>query len=105
MIYILAPVSEKSVNIVISHLLFHKKRSWCRSEKAFLEIQNKITTSNLFTSFWYRKGKIDYSNKIQLEKLQTYLSCEHFIVSDFVIHKLEKKPHIGNYFQRVPNKL
>ncbi|AYQ34383.1 hypothetical protein [Runella sp. SP2] len=27
------------------------------------------------------------------------------ILSDFCIKQLEQKPHIGNYFQRVPNKL
>ncbi|WP_028523904.1 grasp-with-spasm system ATP-grasp peptide maturase [Runella limosa] len=106
MIYIFAPVSEKSVNIVISYLLLQRKTSWCRSEiNPFLEIQNKITTNNLFTSFWYRKGRIVYSNTAQIEILKTYLSSEHFIASDFIIHQLEQKPHIGNYFQRFPNKL
>lgn len=58
-------------------------------------------------TFWYRKGNIGcYSiEEIQNDRLTRYLDYEYSIFSDFFIHQLETKPHIGNYFQRIPNKL
>lgn len=123
MIIILVPVAEKCVNNVLDWLI--------ASEVSFMRITpevppsieicienseieykiNDLLESNI-SCFWVRKGYMTYATNLDSEEtniiaktLLDYLSTEFDILSDYLLRQLESKKHLGNYFDRTPNKL
>lgn len=67
--------------------------------------------SNEIRSIWYRQGTIWYQGEFpqsedQLSKvIGGHIENEWLTLKESIISELEKKPFIGNYFNRIPNKL
>ncbi len=102
MIYIYSNKSEKSTNDIICWI-----HNYSLAFKRFNENDNNLLVNIKAegNSFLFRKY---YANKLTLSErhaINNYLQNELLIVNNFIIKLIEQKPHIGNYFQRVPNKL
>ncbi len=102
MIYIYSNKSEKSTNDIICWIY-----NYSLAFKRFNENDNNLLVNIKAegNSFLFRKY---YANKLILSErhaINNYLQNELLIVNNFIIKSIEQKPHIGNYFQRVPNKL
>jgi ATP-GRASP peptide maturase of grasp-with-spasm system len=122
MIFVLSSFAEEAVNNVMSWFLFKQQEVLRITEekKAVFLIKmegagtqvtiNGIKIKNV-SSLWVRKGYFHYQIKCAeilndpQNHLEKYFHHEFSISTDFLIHQLEQKLHIGNYFQRVPNKL
>jgi glutathione synthase/RimK-type ligase-like ATP-grasp enzyme len=113
-VILLTDLAEKSTNDVINY--------WKSNNTSFVRItetsSDTLTIQNdkvrigeavtTISSFWVRKGQLHFEVEEaakDLPKLSNYFQNEFVIFSDFIVKQLEQKPHIGNYFQRVPNKL
>jgi ATP-GRASP peptide maturase of grasp-with-spasm system len=111
MIVIFTPFAEKTVNRVMEYLLKSRYVVWRITESRFFketEFKGNLFESELeiITSFWYRKGQaFFYSNLLNDESIMKYLGAEYINFSDYVVWKLATKRHLGNYFDRIPNKL
>lgn len=115
MILILSPTAEKTTNDVMDWLIFGVCFTYRITENSdcFFVLENeKISIIDVpginINSIWTRKGHVNIKLDVAIRDipiLDTYLQKEFKIFSDFVIKKLEQKPHIGNYFEGVPNKI
>lgn len=109
MLLILTSKFEKTTND-ITNWFWHYNVSFFRFTKTFqsINIGNKslkLEELGEIKSYFYRKGNFIYKTKIELPEIHSYLNNDFSVAFDFIIQKLEQKPHLGNYFQRVPNKL
>lgn len=113
MILILSPITEKTTNDIIDIFQFNKNSFKRITEKEkTIFINNKAQINNILykdiLSLWVRKGLFFYNIDKKIAKDPTvdlYFHQEFTNFIEFTVHQLEQKPHIGNYFQRVPNKL
>lgn len=122
MILLITTDAEKTANDVIGWLTYLAQSFIRISERipANLEMNlssqsqsfyiNGLSNSH-FSAFWLRKGQFIFSipltdNSETLPRNTiNYLSHEFEILSNFIIRQLEQKRHLGNYFNRNPNKL
>lgn len=123
MILIIAPIAEKTINDVLDWFHFLGKPFARIIPDEPLDLKVNITDNeikiyindideNQISTFWVRKGHFTHStiqvnqlNEILAKQLVDYLNFEFGAIATFVIHQLECKQHLGNYFERVPNKL
>lgn len=103
-----ASFAEKTTNDVIDIFLNLGKRfiRYCKDSKETENFEEVDLFRILPNAFWYRKGVVSDSNKVELWKdINIYRNNESKIALEYLIANLEQKAHIGNYFQRIPNKL
>jgi ATP-GRASP peptide maturase of grasp-with-spasm system len=75
-----------------------------------LTVQNQELSIDTLSSFWYRKGDIDFDNIIGIngdfERVEYFLDREWNTIKVYFLTFLEQHiPFIGNYFTKNPNKL
>jgi hypothetical protein len=116
MVFLFTPPADKTVNDVLSWLLTKKIpfKRFSSDEIYGINLRElstiDINECTLSGVYWYRKGSLAMPTLLILneelaKKVTSYLFWEWEHTTDFIFRQLETKKHLGNYFQRYPNKL
>lgn len=108
MIFLFVSFAEKTTNNVLDYFSnseeVFERLSIVDNQDSFYENFNLLSEDS--DVFWYRKGSVPIKQeKYILQEIDRYYQNELHIAFEYTIHQLEQRKYIGNYFQRVPNKL